>query len=145
MTLYSARDLARDQLGVVDDLDLARAERAGPLQPEQQRPVLGLVVGRLADVVVRAGELVAVGVRDHDPDAGRPGIAARTAVDVDDDALWRAGERQRLLGGTSILGKLPWAAAAAVAQLALAATRAAALRRSLLRRSTITSTLGSSL
>ena len=54
-------------------------------EPEQQRVVLGLVVGRLADEVVGPGKLVALLVGDHDADPGGSRVAARAAVDVDDD------------------------------------------------------------
>src|SRR5689334_17041867 len=44
-----ALHLLDDELRVADQLQLARSERAGTLDPEQQRPVLGDVVGRPSD------------------------------------------------------------------------------------------------
>lgn len=44
LDLVSAGDLPGDELGVADDLDLARTQRACVLQPQQERPVLGDVV-----------------------------------------------------------------------------------------------------
>src|SRR3954447_12847206 len=45
LDLVAPVDLVGDQLRVVDDLDLARAQRPRALQPEQQPAVLGHVVG----------------------------------------------------------------------------------------------------
>src|SRR6202034_1626014 len=41
LDLVAAVELLRDELGVVDDLELARAERLGSSHGEQHRPVLG--------------------------------------------------------------------------------------------------------
>src|SRR5204863_2821620 len=46
LDLVLALDLLDDQLGVADQLQLAGAERRRALDPEQQRAVLGDVVGR---------------------------------------------------------------------------------------------------
>src|SRR6478672_6772464 len=49
LDLVLALHLLDDQLRVADQLDLAGIERARALDAEQQRPVLGDVVGRVAD------------------------------------------------------------------------------------------------
>ena len=49
LDLVDAIDLFGDQLRVVDDLDLRRAELGRALEPPQQRPVLGFVVGSRPD------------------------------------------------------------------------------------------------
>jgi len=77
-----AADLADDELGVAlgDDLRVPLLE--GALQAADQRGVLGLVVGGFADVLVT---LDAVAVRENAiADTGRPGVAARRAVELDD-------------------------------------------------------------
>src|SRR5215211_2455363 len=138
LDLVLAADLARHELRVVDHLDLPRAELVGQLEAEEDRPVLGYVVGRLADVAAALYELVALGGGHHRAGGGRAGVAARAAVHVDDDLVQAAGA-QRCEGG-SIGGKLP-----------LGRWRRRSLNDGWLpgvppcaRRSTITSTLGSS-
>ncbi len=77
-------DLADDQLRVADQLQLAGAVRRGQLDAQQQRPVLGDVVGRAADPLAALLEHLATGVADDGADRRRPGIAPGAAVDVDD-------------------------------------------------------------
>ena len=60
LDLVLALDLAHDQLRVADQLQLAGAQRRRPLDPEQQRPVLGDVVGRPADPLAALLEHLAV-------------------------------------------------------------------------------------
>ena len=83
-------DLLDDQLRVADQLELIRAQGAGPLDAQENGPVLGDVVRCAAD---RLGALVEDGpvrVREHSGDRRRPRVAARTAVDVDDQPLAQA-------------------------------------------------------
>src|SRR5262245_12885319 len=75
LDLVFALDLAHDQLRVADQLDLAGAERLRALDPEQQRPVLGDVVGGGPDPLSDLLQHPAVGVLDDDPDRGRAGVA----------------------------------------------------------------------
>src|SRR3954454_11741441 len=145
LDLVLAVDLLGDELGVVDDLDLVGAQRAGPREPEQQAAVLGHVVRHDAEQLVGLVEHLAVGRRDHGGRRGRPGVAAGAAVDVDDEphsvaiggglpgarggGTWRGTrERRRSRRSRGSLGSV-----------------APRPRRSLLRRSMMTFTFGSSL
>ncbi len=76
LDLVLALHLAHDQLGVADQLQLGRSERRRPLDAEQQRPVLGDVVGRRADPLAALLEHLAVGVW-HDGCRSRPGPGCR--------------------------------------------------------------------
>jgi hypothetical protein len=80
-----AVDLLGDQLGVVDDLDRCRADRGGALEPQQERAVLGDVVGRVADRHRGLVEHPAVGRRDDRGGGRGTRVAAGAAVHVDDD------------------------------------------------------------
>ncbi len=92
-----AGELLGDQLGVVDDLDLGGAERARPVEAEQQGAVLGDVVGGAAERDRRLVDDVAFGIRQHGRRRGRPGVATRAAVHVDDEAhALRRGQRREL-------------------------------------------------
>src|SRR5215208_8510937 len=73
LDLVLAADLAGHELGVVDHVDLARAEVAGELEAELERLVLGDVVRRLADVAPLGAQLVAVGSTHDGTDGGGPG------------------------------------------------------------------------
>ena len=72
--------------------------RGGQLDPEQQRPVLGDVVGRAADPLAPLLEHLAVGVADDDADRRRPGVAAGAAVDVDGQLVIATTRAQRRAG-----------------------------------------------
>jgi hypothetical protein len=83
--LVEADQLPGDELRIPHDLELARAELAGALDPAQHRPVLGDVVRRDPD---RLGDLVEhlpICPRYHDPDRRRPWISPRAPVDVEDE------------------------------------------------------------
>jgi hypothetical protein len=90
--LVGAAQLLDDQLGVAAHPDPARTKRPGPLQPGDDRPVLGDVVGRPADSLRHLGkhlslELLLSGRRfgqggDDHAVAGRAGVAAGAAVDL---------------------------------------------------------------
>jgi hypothetical protein len=88
--LVLALDLAHDELGVADQLDLACAERVRSLEPEHQRPILGDVVGRRADPLAVLLEHLSVRRRHHHADRRGAGVATCAAVDVDDEALGSA-------------------------------------------------------
>jgi hypothetical protein len=79
--------LTFDELRVVDDLKLVRAERTRELEAQEQRSILGFVVRCHADEVVGARELLPALIGDYDTDAGRTRVAPSAAVDVDDDLV----------------------------------------------------------
>src|SRR5215218_657614 len=93
-------DLAHDQLGVADQLEVAGAVGGGELDPAQQRPVLGDVVGRLADRLADFLDDLAA-IAQHHPDRRRPRVAAGAAVDVDRVAA------HRLAAGSPAMRSLP--------------------------------------
>ena len=82
---------------------IARAQVRDRLEPGDQRPVLGDVVGRHADALAHRREQlgrIGRGVEHDRADRRRPGIAARSAVAVQEQLVDRArlvGERQRRL------------------------------------------------
>src|ERR1044072_630657 len=94
-----ALDLAHDQLGIADQLDLARPQHRRPLAPEQPRPVLAGVVGAVADPRSPLLETAAGGILDDRGNRRRAGVTPGAAVDVDYDLLqgqrsgWRCGRR----------------------------------------------------
>ena len=90
LDLVLAADLLDDQLRVADQLELGGAELGGALDPQQQRPVLGDVVGRPADRLADLVDDLAVLVADHGGDRGGAGVAAGAAVDVDGRASRRS-------------------------------------------------------
>ena len=85
LDLVLAVDLLGDELGVVDDLDLGRAERRGALEPEQQAAVLGDVVRRVPERDGGLVEHLPVGRGDDSGRGGGTRVAAGAAVHVDDD------------------------------------------------------------
>jgi hypothetical protein len=94
LDLVEALHLLCDQLGVPYHLDLAGAQLACPLQPQEERTVLGHVVRGRAEQLRVLGQDLARGRAD---DAGRrrgAGIAPRAAVDVHDQ-LHRAQPTRR--------------------------------------------------
>ena len=101
-----AGDLARHELRVVDDLDLARAElRAparGPAAARGTRPRCWSP--RRCKSLARASSLPVRRPSTTDADAGGPGVAARAAVHVDDDAVGRGSARG---ANASMLGNMP--------------------------------------
>src|SRR3954454_2126300 len=98
LDLVAAFDLAHDQLGVPDQLQLLGAVLGGELDPPQQSPVLGDVVRRLADPLTHFPQLLPVAVAEDDPDRRRAGVAPGAPVDVDAEAAHRfpAGSPARL-------------------------------------------------
>ena len=67
----------------------------GILQRGNQALILGEVVGLVAEVLAERGNFLSSFILDHDPIAGRPGIAARAAIAVSDQmALGRFGVRR---------------------------------------------------
>src|SRR5829696_8875705 len=84
------------------------------LDPPQQRPVLGDVVGRLADRLPHFLQHLATAVAEHDPDRGRARVAAGAAVDVDGEAAHRlgAGSPPRRSLPSSPMAAFHWRAAA---------------------------------
>jgi hypothetical protein len=79
--------LADDQLRVADELDLLGLELLCQADAEQQRAVLGDVVGRGTDRLAALGEDLAGAVAGDGGDRGRTRIAPRAAVNVDRDPL----------------------------------------------------------
>ena len=61
LDLVDAGQLLGDELGVVDQLDLGRAELARALQAEQQPAVLGDVVGRHPEQLAGLRQQLTVG------------------------------------------------------------------------------------
>src|SRR5436305_2970964 len=88
-------DLLDDQLGVANELDLIGAQRSRPLDSQQQRFVLGDVVGRPPDSLAMLLEYTSVGVLNDRGYRRRPGITASAAVDVDDDLHRRLNQKAR--------------------------------------------------
>src|SRR5680860_134812 len=84
LDLVLALDLAHDQLRVADQLELARPQLSGPFDPEQQRPVLGDVVGGDADPLAALLHHPALAILDHRADRRRARVAASAAVHVHD-------------------------------------------------------------
>ena len=139
LDLVAAVDLVGDQLGVVDDLDLGRrrAPRARSSPSSSPRYSATLLVAAPSGCAASSSTSPS-GVGHHGRRGGRPGVAARAAVHVDDD-LHAGATRAASIGGNSpgTRGAPP------VADLALAAAGARpASRRSALRRSTITVDVG---
>src|SRR6185436_6275107 len=93
LDLVLSLDLPDDELGVADQLELARAERGGTLDAEQQRPVLGDVVGRVADPLAALLKHLPVRALDHGRDRRWPRIPPRPTVDVDDQLQRRLSQR----------------------------------------------------
>src|ERR1700753_2926940 len=105
----AAFDLAHDQLRVADQFHLVGAVGARQLDPAQQRPVLGDVVGGAADRLPHGLDDRPVVVADDHADRRRPRVAARATVDVhrqlphrsvdhlavDRLALWRPAAARR--------------------------------------------------
>jgi hypothetical protein len=85
LDLVVAAHLLDDQLRVADQIELVGAQLPRQLDPEQDGPVLGDVVGRLADRLAALGEDLAGWIGGDGRDRGRPRVATRAAVDVDDD------------------------------------------------------------
>jgi hypothetical protein len=79
--------LADDQLRVADELDLLGLELLGEADAEQQRTVLGDVVGRGTDRLAALGEDLAGAVAGNCGDRSWAGVAPRAAVDIDRDPL----------------------------------------------------------
>ena len=87
LDLVLAAELLDDQLAVAEHGQLAHAAVERQLEAGDQRLVLGDVVGRRADAV---GELLddrAVETQQLAADAGRAGVAAGAAVDVEVQVL----------------------------------------------------------
>ena len=102
LDLVLAFDLLDDQLGVADQLQLLGPQRRRPLDPQQQRFVLGDVVGRPPDPLAPLLQHLAVGVLNDGRDRRRARVAAGAAVDVDDDLhrrLSQNGAADRLAAG----------------------------------------------
>src|SRR5689334_2348103 len=95
LDLVLALHLLDDQLGVADQLELVGAVLRGALDAEQQRPVLGDVVGGLADPLAALLEHGAVGRAHHGRDRRRARIPPGPAVDVDDEPQRRLSQRRR--------------------------------------------------
>ncbi len=85
LDLVGAGELARNELGVVDDLDLARAEGTRACQPEQERAVLGDVVRGLSEQLGGLVEDASVGCANDGRRSCRPGIAPSAAVDIENE------------------------------------------------------------
>jgi hypothetical protein len=85
LDLPVAPHLFDDQLRVADELGLSGSELLGERDAEQQRPVLGDVVGRLSDRLAALGEDLPRRIGGDGRDAGRSRVSTRAAVDVDDD------------------------------------------------------------
>src|SRR6266536_1297052 len=117
--LIRAAQLLDDKLGVAAHPDSVRTKRPGPLQPGDDRPVLGDVVGRPADSRRQLVEHLTVerllssgwlgrGGDDHAV-AGRAGVPAGAAVDLNynlSGRVGRVGGRLGRLGGSlSRLGR----------------------------------------
>src|SRR4051794_3841834 len=83
LDLVLPRYLAHDQLRIADQLQPVGAERLRALDPEQQRPVLGDVVGRGADRFAALLQHLTVSVLNNDGDRRRARVSPRPAVDVD--------------------------------------------------------------
>ena len=136
--LRRARELGATEVEVVNDSELVAKQIAGALQPEEQTAVLGDVVRRHTEGLVRLVDDLAVRRGEDGRRRGGPGVAAGAAVDVDDElqpSVVSSGgnspgtrERRRSRRSRCSLGSV--------------APRA---RRSLLRRSMMTFTFGSSL
>ncbi len=68
----------------------------GILQRCNQALILGKVVGLVTEVLAERGNFLSSFILDHDPVAGRPGVAARAAIAVSDQmAFGRFGVRRR--------------------------------------------------
>src|SRR3954454_5239178 len=89
LDLVLAVDLLGDELGVVDDLDLVGAERAGAVEAQQEPAVLGDVVRHAAEQLARFVEDLALRRRDDRRSGGGSRVAAGAAVHVDDELHWR--------------------------------------------------------
>lgn len=76
----NAQHLLYQQLGIRNDLDLARPLRIRDFEGLEQSRVLGDVVGRAAEVAADLDDLTTVG-SDVDAVTGRAGVAPRRAVD----------------------------------------------------------------
>src|SRR5207237_1817487 len=81
----SPSQLARDQLGIVDQLDLTGAQHPSTLDAAQDGAVFGDVVARDPDRLGDLLEDLSRGIGHDDADRRRPGVAPRPAVDVHDD------------------------------------------------------------
>ena len=93
LDLVPALDLARDQLRVVDHVDLRGTQLTRQLQAQQHGLVLGDVVGGLADVGAALGQLLPGAVGGHGGHRGRARVAARAAIHVDGHAIQAAFSR----------------------------------------------------
>src|SRR5690606_696940 len=81
-----AGDLLYHQLRVAEDADLGGLELGGQLQGADEAVVFGDVVGGVAEEVAGFVDDEGGVVRfDDDADAGGPGVAARAAVDVNQE------------------------------------------------------------
>jgi LCP family protein required for cell wall assembly len=99
LDLVEALHLLGDQLRVSHHLDLAGAELPRPLQAEQQRSVLGDVVRGLAQQARLLLDELPLGGGDHARRRRGTGVAARAAVDMDDQ-LHRRESMQGARDGT---------------------------------------------
>src|SRR3954453_10692199 len=148
-------DLARDELRVVDHLDVGSRELTRELERQKHGLVLRDVVRRLPDVAVALGKRCTLLVGRNGGPSGGSGVAARAPVDVNRDFQ---GDQSPRSGG-----KLPGArrlrrsrtvrrgifsssiSTGAAVSSRRALRRARSLRRSFERRSMMTFTFGSSL
>jgi hypothetical protein len=82
--LEATSELLDEQTAVRTQRHLARAELECAFEASDRGGVLGNVVGGDADPLGDLRQHRAVGAGDRDPDAGRPGVAARRSVARDD-------------------------------------------------------------
>src|SRR5436190_2872288 len=112
LDLVLAAHLADDQLRVANELKLPGPERPRPFDSEEERAVFRDVVGCTTDGLRVLVNHAAVGLGQYGRDRRRPRVAARAAVDVDDQPLgqasfaascgWRsAAERRRSVPSSS--------------------------------------------
>src|SRR6476620_7823 len=92
LDFVAAFHLPHNQLGVADQLQLGRAVLGRQLDPPKQRPVLGDVLGRLADRLPHFADDLAAVAQD-DADRRGTGVASGAAVDVDREAAHRLAAR----------------------------------------------------
>ena len=108
--LEDAAHLLDEQQRVRANPKRAMAVRPGPLQRREQTAVLRDVVGGHANRFVEFLDERTAGVLDADAEACRPGVAARTAVDVGDKRF--EGSRFRVQGSCRSAAGASGAAAA---------------------------------
>ncbi len=80
--LVEALHLLDHQLGVRDDAQTLGFILEGPIEDCQQRGVLGVIIGLLAQVFAQTGDDAALRVFNDCAKAGRAGVAAGAAVTV---------------------------------------------------------------